>query len=168
MARSPLRDEVLTGLVGLQAERLEPLGGRLLRGDVAADAASALLPFFGRLDDDGRRNAVGADLHLGVAVDRREGDVRVDERPARAHAEGGLEVHDSATVSSSGSSAPTSSATRGRPSMMTWASSLTGSAMVGERSKRMSAAGEVRLSSGRAMPSDVSTCHPGAPSYHPP
>ena len=46
-------DEVLTRLVGPEAERLEPLGGGLLGGDVASDAAGALLPFFRRLDDDG-------------------------------------------------------------------------------------------------------------------
>jgi len=86
-------DEVLASFVGLQPEGAQAIGGRLLGRDVGPDAKCPLLPLFGRLDDDRRRDAIGADGDLGVLIGRGQRDMGLDERPPpRSHAEGGFQV----------------------------------------------------------------------------
>ena len=86
------RHEPLPGLVRSEAERGELVRGLLLGGDVDADAARALHPFFRRLDDHRRGQAVGADLDLVIAVGREERGVGLDQRAAGAHPEGRDEI----------------------------------------------------------------------------
>ena len=74
----------------------------------------------------------------------------------------------SATWDSSGSSAPTSSATFGRPCITSSGRRSTGSVITGRRRSRRTAAGDTRRSIGRAHPSCASTYHPGLPSNQAP
>ena len=91
----------------------------------------------------------------------------VSEPPARRR-KVGVRSMTSATCERSGSSAPTSSATRGSPCAMSDGRLSIGSRMYGVRMRRRMLPGETRRSIGRAQPSCASTCQPGLPSNQPP
>jgi hypothetical protein len=135
-----LGDEAWPALVGLEAELRERCARLLLGGDVDADAARAALPLLRRADDDGGGDAVGADRDLSVAVGGVEAHAGLHERAAGAHAEGRGGRRRRRSGSDPGARRRPRARSRGRPCMMSARSSLIGSAMVGERSSRRSAA----------------------------
>ena len=127
-------DEAHAVFVGLEAERAQAVRRLLLGGDVATDdggalaggeaarAAALVVVAAGcarRLHEHRRRHAVGADVDLDVVVGGAQRDARLGERRRRRGAgTSGVMSTTSATCERSGSSAPTSSATRGRPCAM--------------------------------------------------